>query len=118
MIPQVSETQSTGHVLSLDIDKLCENYYDDPKHIALTVQKFYQEDQFESTLSLIAALKADGAEWCIFEGLCNPKLHTFKVVAHIAVYPANRQNPHRPPTQVLNCLAGLAEVRKLPIWII
>lgn len=105
-----------GPVVELDIDALIEQSGGDVKVIASAIKDFYETHQFESTLSLVLIPRDDGM-WCIFEGTCNPKMHRFKVVQHITTFPANRDNPRRPPTVAVNfiCAAGVA--RSLPIWI-
>lgn len=102
--------------IKLDIDGLVEQYKDDPRALALAVQKFYEETQHESTPSIIMIQRGDG-KWVIFEGTCTPKTRKFKVIRHITDFECNQQNPRRPPTVAMNFLCGLASTNGLPCWI-
>ncbi len=102
--------------VELDLPKMVADLKDSPDALVAVIEHYIKTKE-DSPLAIVLALDVANMEWNVFEGVVNPKAHTFKVVRPITTFKANSQDPKRPPTVAMNFVASAAQARGLSVWL-
>lgn len=102
--------------MELDLRKMVVDLKDDPDALVKIIEHYIEYKEY-SSISIVLALDVNNLTWHVFEGIVNPRTHTFKVVRPITTFEANARDVYRPPTVAVNFVASAAVARKVSVWI-
>lgn len=102
--------------IELDLPKMIADLRYTPDLLVAGIEHYIKSHD-SSPMAIVLALDVTNWEWNVFEGTCNPKAHTFKVIRPITTFKANSGDPKRPPTVALNFVAAAALARGVSVWI-